>query len=726
VETEGRSRLSLSTKVLLGLAAGVLCGVFFGETVGFLRIAGDAFVQLLQMTVLPYVVLSLITSLGQLTYAKAASLAKKCGALLLLLWTMGLALVLAFPFAFPEWESASFFSTSLTREAPEFDFLQLYIPANLFFSLANSIVPAVVVFSIAVGAALIGVGNKQGLIEGLSALLGALSRVTGFVVSLAPVGVFAIAASAAGTMGVAELKNLQVFVIIYVGIALLMALWVLPGLVSVLTPLRYRDVLGVSRDALVTAFATGNVFVVLPILAEKGKELLRREGVVEQGAESAVDVIVPTSYSFPTLGTVFSLSFILFAAWISGVPVSAAQYPTFAFTGLFSMFGGAFIAIPFMLDLLRIPSDTFELFVVVSNVVVIRFEALLSAMHMLVLALLGACAMSGRLRIKWSRLLRYVVLTVAAITLTMIGIRLFLTYGLEREYMEYRIFMEMDLSREPAPAQIHTDSLPAPIRLHPQESRLERILERGSLRVGYLEDSLPFAFKNAAGRLVGFDIEMAHQLAKEMGVSVEFVRITRGGQDIAKLINEGIVDTMMSGIVITTKRVRELSFSVPYMDGTLAFVVEDHRRSEFTNWEDVRSMENLVVGVLNDPYYISKARDSLPGARIEVVDSPREFFRKNPKELDALLYSAEAGSAWSLVYPDRSVAVAHPRITAVPMGYPLPRGETDMIEFVNTWIDLKRKDGTIESLYDYWILGKEAEKKQPRWSVIRNVLHWTD
>jgi ABC-type amino acid transport substrate-binding protein len=183
---------------------------------------------------------------------------------------------------------------------------------------------------------------------------------------------------------------------------------------------------------------------------------------------------------------------------------------------------------------------------------------------------------------------------------------------------------------------------------------------------------------------------------------------------------------MMSGIVITTKRVRELSFSVPYMDGTLAFVVEDHRRSEFTDWEDVRSMENLVVGVLNDPYYISKARDSLPGARIEVVDSPREFFRKNPKELDALLYSAEAGSAWSLVYPDRSVAVAHPRITAVPMGYPLPRGETDMIEFVNTWIELKRKDGTIESLYDYWILGKEAEKKQPRWSVIRNVLHWTD
>jgi hypothetical protein len=37
---------------------------------------------------------------------------------------------------------------------------------------------------------------------------------------------------------------------------------------------------------------------------------------------------------------------------------------------------------------------------------------------------------------------------------------------------------------------------------------------------------------------------------------------------------------------------------------------------------------------------------------------------------------------------------------------------------------LKKRDRTIDTLYDYWILGKNAVPKQPRWSVIRNVLHW--
>jgi hypothetical protein len=45
--------------------------------------------------------------------------------------------------------------------------------------------------------------------------------------------------------------------------------------------------------------------------------------------------------------------------------------------------------------------------------------------------------------------------------------------------------------------------------------------------------------------------------------------------------------------------------------------------------------------------------------------------------------------------------------------------------FVNTWIELKRKDGTIDALYKYWILGQNAAPKGPRWSIMRNVLHWT-
>ena len=65
---------SLSIKTLIGLSLGAACGLFLGEPCGKLQILGDAFVGLLQMTVLPYISLSLIASLGRLTAQQASRL----------------------------------------------------------------------------------------------------------------------------------------------------------------------------------------------------------------------------------------------------------------------------------------------------------------------------------------------------------------------------------------------------------------------------------------------------------------------------------------------------------------------------------------------------------------------------------------------------------------------------------------------------------------------------
>jgi len=177
---------------------------------------------------------------------------------------------------FPDWETASLFSTTLVEEQKPFNFLELYIPANPFYSLANNLVPAVVLFSMLMGIALIGVENKQHFIEPLSVLVDVLMRITGFVVQLAPFGIFAIAASAAGTMNVEEMGRWQVYLLTYIVVWALLAFWILPVLVTSLTPLTYRDVVGSTRDVLITAFATGNLLIVLPILVEKSKELLEK------------------------------------------------------------------------------------------------------------------------------------------------------------------------------------------------------------------------------------------------------------------------------------------------------------------------------------------------------------------------------------------------------------------------------------------------------------------
>jgi ABC-type amino acid transport substrate-binding protein len=123
---------------------------------------------------------------------------------------------------------------------------------------------------------------------------------------------------------------------------------------------------------------------------------------------------------------------------------------------------------------------------------------------------------------------------------------------------------------------------------------------------------------------------------------------------------------------------------------------------------------------------VEAIEDYLPKAKIVKLKTPLEFFEYEGEDLDAFLYTAEAGSAWTLLYPEYSAVVPQPDVVAIPLAYPVPRGDQRMLDFVNSWIDLKKKDQPVERLYDHWILGQGAEKKEPRWSIIRNVLHWVD
>src|SRR4029078_1095539 len=149
---------------------------------------------------------------------------KRVGLILALLWALALSAVMLFPLTFPRNQNASFFSTTLLQEREPFDLLNLYIPTNPFYSLANNVVPAVVLFSIVVGIALIGVPNKGLLLEILGTAGQAVAEATSFVVALTPIGVFAIAAVVAGTLSLEDLKRLQVYLIGYVRVSLVFSL----------------------------------------------------------------------------------------------------------------------------------------------------------------------------------------------------------------------------------------------------------------------------------------------------------------------------------------------------------------------------------------------------------------------------------------------------------------------------------------------------------------------
>lgn len=77
MQEKKRPVYSLSSKIFFGFGLGIVTGLFFGDMVGWLKVVGDVYINLLQMTVLPYVILSLIIGLASLDYHQAVLLARK-------------------------------------------------------------------------------------------------------------------------------------------------------------------------------------------------------------------------------------------------------------------------------------------------------------------------------------------------------------------------------------------------------------------------------------------------------------------------------------------------------------------------------------------------------------------------------------------------------------------------------------------------------------------------
>jgi ABC-type amino acid transport substrate-binding protein len=373
------------------------------------------------------------------------------------------------------------------------------------------------------------------------------------------------------------------------------------------------------------------------------------------------------------------------------------------------LFGSVNGAIPFLLDQARVPIDTFQLFLATS-VLASRFGTVAAVMHMVVLALVGTYALRGRLRLSPRRIARALVLAAGLAGLTVAGLGVAFRAMGAGKYEGDRLAREMGPLRPPASPAAILPQVPEPLPLTSASSLLAEVRRRGLVRVGYVEGQAPYSFFNARGELVGFDVEMAYTLASDLGVALELAPVPR--ERLAFALEEGRYDLVMGGVFMVTRQTGQLDFSPPYLDETLAFVVRDHRRAEFSSAEWVRAQKGLRVAAPDLPYFLTVLRREFPD--LEVVPVPmrdiQEFLSGKGEPVDALCLTAERGSFLTLLHPAFAVAVPHPLETRLPLAYPVGRHDLEMTRYLTTWIDLKKKDGTIQALYEHWILGRGARR----------------
>lgn len=718
--------MSLSSRILAGLAAGIATGLFFGEPVVVLQPVADVYLRLMQMTVLPYLITSLVIAFGQLSAAEARRLALRAGAMLLLVWALTLAVILLMPLAFPSFTSAAFYSHSLVEPRQPFSLAEVYVTGNPFEALSRNMVPAIVLFSCLMGVGLMGIADKERLLGPLRAWNAAIVSVTRLIIGLTPLGVFAIGAVAAGTITPETFTRLEVYLIAFTAASLLLAFWVLPLLVTAVTPFRYGEVAGVARGALLTAFVSNNAFIVLPVLVERSKVLMAEHGLRSARTDSAAELLVPVMFNFPNAGKLLTLLFIPFAGWLSDTALGGWDYATLAAAGIPSYFAKAQVALPFLLDLFGLPHDLFQLYVP-TTIITGKFDSLVTAVNLLVFALLGAGAMGGFLVFEPRRLLRAVLRIAAGIAVVAIAMRLLLPLLVDTRYALDDALLHMQKATRAPQTVVHR---PGEARAGAEAATgpatLERIRARGSLRIGYAPDNLPMSFFNADGELVGFDVELSEQLAGALGVAAEYVPVA--WPEVPRLLAEGVID-LMPGMWYRPYWFAKLRLSAPYFIGTVGFAVRDERRDDFTSVEALRRSRGLTIGVPLSASQIELSMQRYFGdadVRFEVVEFWQPFFEGKRPQLDAFLLPAEHAAAWTLLYPQYSVVVPQPGPIGIPSAFGVARTPDELVDVIDEWIVFASNAGVVERAYTYWILGGGARPPRPRWSVARDVLGWID
>jgi Na+/H+-dicarboxylate symporter/ABC-type amino acid transport substrate-binding protein len=708
------------------MVLGVITGLFFGEICSHFKIVGQVFIQLLQMTILPYIMTSLIVGIGGLSFKEARNLALRGGALLFVFWGIVLFTIFLMPMVFPEMQSASFFSTTMVKEVPPTNYLELYIPSNPFSSMATSMIPAVVLFALCLGVALIGIKKKDPLLSVLTVLKDALTKVARGVVYLTPIGVFAFAANAAGTLTLEQFAQLQVFFVTFIGITLMQTFILFPLLVSIFTPFTVGEIISISKDVLVTAFTTGNLFIVLPLITERVKELLESRDDYAEEHEDLPDVIIPVTFNFPDAGQLSFLLFILFASWFAGSLISITRYPDFAFSGVLSFFGGANLALPYLLNYFKLSLDYFQLYVV-AGIVNGYFATMTAAMQLICFTIVCAYWMSGQLRFSLKRLIVNGSISLGIIIVMLVSMKVYLAETTDTTISQKSVLEGMQLKNQ---VEFTVD------KQYPDRSTMDKIFEKknaperlskikecGILKVGFNPNTMPFAFKNDKGELVGYDIQMANNLAVDLKCKIRFIPFEMS--DLAKALENNVIDIAMSGIYVGLSRIDKMDFTEPYMNINPAVIVRDHNQKKFADAKAIKKAGEVFIAVLKGSLYVKGIKEVFPEAKPVIIDKYEDFFTGKVKA-DMLVHSAEQGFTWTLLYPRYSVVILNELKSKTMVAYAIAKGDLPFLTYLNYWLTIQKINKVTDENYNYWVLGDVPELKEPRWCIIRDVLHWID
>jgi polar amino acid transport system substrate-binding protein len=225
---------------------------------------------------------------------------------------------------------------------------------------------------------------------------------------------------------------------------------------------------------------------------------------------------------------------------------------------------------------------------------------------------------------------------------------------------------------------------------------LEAIKSKGKLVVGTSADYPPYEFhKEIDGKdqIVGFDIEIAKQLAKDLGVELEIKDMAFDGLLVA--LQSDKIDMVFAGMTPTEERKQNADFTDIYYTATHRFILRSGDEAAITSMEDLKGKK---IGVQKGSIQEGIVKDNFDAADIKSLDKVTDLVLdlKNNK-VDAVL--AELPVAQINVQKNEGIAIADKLEVKDPDGgtsIAMKKNSPELLAEVNKTISKLKEDKKIE------------------------------
>ncbi len=234
-----------------------------------------------------------------------------------------------------------------------------------------------------------------------------------------------------------------------------------------------------------------------------------------------------------------------------------------------------------------------------------------------------------------------------------------------------------------------------------KKSTINEILARKELRVGFDAGYMPFEMTDKNGEYIGFDIDLAKELAKSMGV--KFVPVNVDFDGIIPALLTGKIDVVISAMTITQERNLKIGFSDAYIVVGQSVLLNKKHEGTITSWKQ-----------LNDPQFVIVSRQGTTGEEAVKRYMPKATLKTFEKEADGAMEVANGrADAWVYDLPFNVVYYAEQgqgkvihldeAFTYEPLGIGIKQGDPDFINFLNHFLRQIKADGRYDRMYDKWI-----------------------